>query len=145
VHARKRRKKFALTFYCTAWRKAGGPDWKNFRPLGDCFLLGSYKCNPLFGYFFPPWRLRIKKCHKWVGLHFGRFFTNSSGHPGRKLRLCKKANISTMNIFRCLSWFYNAVTFVLIEMVVKDCYTETCLSGSRSSLVKTNWVKLLQN
>jgi hypothetical protein len=39
------------------------------------------KVAQIFGYFIP----RLKFCNsfdkKWVGLHFGRFFPNSSGHP----------------------------------------------------------------
>jgi hypothetical protein len=36
----------------------------------------------IFGQFFSPVKVMYYFGTKWVGLHFGRFLANSSGHPG---------------------------------------------------------------
>jgi hypothetical protein len=85
----------------------GWPDWAHFRFMGRLFTLGSFlkitEVDHIFGrifaylgdcllwavfwkiteaahcYFFPcTCRFCINFDKKWVGLHFGRFFTNSS-------------------------------------------------------------------
>jgi hypothetical protein len=45
----------------------------------------NYKSRPHFLPFFPQYRLFIEFDQKRFGPNFGRFFTNSSGHSGRKL------------------------------------------------------------
>jgi hypothetical protein len=62
------------------------PDWASFRPLGDSlYTLGSFmkitKVDHILGLLFTPFKCHILILTKWVGLHFGRFFANSSGHP----------------------------------------------------------------
>jgi hypothetical protein len=54
--------------------------------MGDClhravFFAKLTELAHIFGLLFPQLRLSIKIDKKWVGPHFGRFFTNSSGHP----------------------------------------------------------------
>jgi hypothetical protein len=57
------------------------PDSWNFRPLGACLLcMGSFLGG--LSYFFQWKRLGIGR----VGLHFGWFFTDSSGHPDQSDR-----------------------------------------------------------
>jgi hypothetical protein len=59
-----------------------------FSLIGWQFTLGSFLLQkwPIFlGYFFPLLRLWINSDEKTSGLHFGQFFTSSSGHPGHKL------------------------------------------------------------
>jgi hypothetical protein len=57
------------------------------------------------GYFFQQFRLRIIFGEKWAGLHFGRFFTNSSGHLAQEYHYFKllsggrrQANLSVYEI-----------------------------------------------
>jgi hypothetical protein len=62
-------------------------DWANFGLLGHSFLgcrfFSKYKSSPNYGYFFPGENYTFIFTKKWIGLHFGRFFTNSSGHRAR--------------------------------------------------------------
>jgi hypothetical protein len=65
--------------------KPGWPDRANLRSMGDCVIWAVtwklQKYSTFFGYFI-PWLIFCTNCgKKWVGLHFGWFFTNSSGHP----------------------------------------------------------------
>jgi hypothetical protein len=51
-----------------------------FSPIGWLFSLGSFwklRLQPKFlGYFFPQLRWCINFVKKWVGLHFGQFFSH---------------------------------------------------------------------
>jgi hypothetical protein len=55
-----------------------------FSPIGRLFSLGSFLINrgaQNFGLIFPQIKLYIMFGPKILGLYFGRFFTNPSGHP----------------------------------------------------------------
>jgi hypothetical protein len=79
-------------FWCGSLRRcrrSGWPDWANLRPTGDCLLravtwIPHFWACTLF-YFHSTSILRLSIWINfdkiWVGLHFVRFFTNSSGHP----------------------------------------------------------------
>jgi hypothetical protein len=60
------------------------PDWENFRLLGDCFLWAvfeNYSSPDFGGAFFLGKNYTFSLVKHWVGLQFGPFFANSSGHP----------------------------------------------------------------
>jgi hypothetical protein len=65
------------------------PDWANFFPLCDCFLLAVFfklqKSTKFFGCFVPQKRFVCINLTKmsWVAF-FAIFSTNSSGHPDHK-------------------------------------------------------------
>jgi hypothetical protein len=46
----------------------------------------NHRSSSIFGCFFPRLSLCIDFDMKSVGIHFGDFFTNLSGHPGRQTR-----------------------------------------------------------
>jgi hypothetical protein len=57
--------------------RSGWPDLANFRLLGDCFLWVVFVVQ-IFGLFFSHEKeLFINFYRKWVGLHFGRFFSQT--------------------------------------------------------------------
>jgi hypothetical protein len=47
--------------------------------LGACFR--KFKKSQKIWVFLQQYKLCMDFDKKWVGLHFGRFFPNSSGHP----------------------------------------------------------------
>jgi hypothetical protein len=57
-----------------------------FSPIGRSLILGSFckiaEVVRILGLLFPWYKLCINFYKKWVGLYFGRFKKNSSGHPG---------------------------------------------------------------
>jgi hypothetical protein len=63
----------------------GWPDWVNFSFLGDCLLREvfwkSLKELKFLYFFFSRAKVAYYFGQKMASLHFGRFFTNSSGHP----------------------------------------------------------------
>jgi hypothetical protein len=61
--------------------KTGWQEWLIFSPYGSVFE--NYINRPKFWLLFPT----VKFDQNWVGLHFGHFFTNTSGHPASKCLL----------------------------------------------------------
>jgi hypothetical protein len=67
--------------------RTGWPEWENFRPLGDVYngnFSGIYTRRANFAGTLSTGKVRYQFWQKWVGPHFGHFFTNSSGHPDRE-------------------------------------------------------------
>jgi hypothetical protein len=79
----------------------------NFSPIGWLLSLGSFfyywtRSQFLF-HFVTRNRFRINFDKKWTGLHLGDFFTNSSGHPGRRRQNTWGAQASRALFFRLQS------------------------------------------
>jgi hypothetical protein len=62
-----------------------GDKWTNFCPLGN-FV--SFLMYPKFSPLLTRENVYINFDKKWIALHFGRFFTNSSGHLIGKFLAC---------------------------------------------------------
>jgi hypothetical protein len=77
--------KKTLKFYYSSG--AVWPEWANFRSMGDCLLSAvffqNYRSSQNFWatVFQSIDNMCIHFVKIWVGLHFGPFFTNSSGRP----------------------------------------------------------------
>jgi hypothetical protein len=112
--------------------QARWPDWANFRQLVNCFTLGSFHENytsseKFWGYF----NVVNYYWQKWVGLDFGRFFTNSSGYPGSKIDAA--CQITVHNYILILHRYFKITTLKLSQP-----------SASRGWEVKAtpHWVKM---
>jgi hypothetical protein len=72
-----KRKQFFFKF-ARYEKRAGWPDWSNFRTLGGCFLWSFFlitEVAQILRLFFPQYKLQVNLDKKWVGRHFRRFFS----------------------------------------------------------------------
>jgi hypothetical protein len=63
------------------------PDWTIFCLLGSYLLRAVFRklwkyCIHIYGLFIPRYKQIMFVLTNWVGVHFGRFFTTTSGHLG---------------------------------------------------------------